>query len=368
VNIALFVRRWSRAGGTEKYTFDLAHALVRAGCRVRVYCAEVRVARDEIRASSPDINVTPLALPMVRGWWGRLAWIRAAARVPRQAFDIVLALDRIPGMPWFRAGGGVHAAWLEAAAHHPGGLPRRWSPVERVELALDRSAFASAEQVIFNSAMTRDDAVSRGLVSSERAVVIRNGVDLRRFAPDGRRREERRAALGVGNGRIAVFVGSAYRRKGLSTAIDAFARVAGSHDRLVIVGHDPRGSPLLRATQDTLGDRMHVVGHSDTPEHWMQAADAVVLPTRYDSAANTTLEALACGVPVVTTSKDGNAEITPEPWMVVQDPVSVEQVAAALDCAWSASDAVRAQCRRTAETWTVDRNAAEILRLTGKKS
>ena len=356
MNVALFVRRWSRSGGTEKYAFDLAHALVREGCRVRVFCAEARVA-------PASIEVTELAVSVSRGGWSRFGWIHAAAKAPRQNFDVTISLDRIPGMPWFRAGGGVHAAWLEARAkYEPGGSIRRWSPVEWVELALDRRAFQSAERVIFNSAMTLDDAVARSLVASERAVVIRNGVDLQRFRPDAERRAQLRALLGATLGRLAVFVGSAYRRKGLVTAIDAFDQISTANDRLVIVGDDPRGTSLLQTARERLGGRLHVVGHTDAPEGWMQAADAVLLPTRYDSAANTTLEALACGVPVVTSSKDGNAEIAPERWMVAQDPASVEEVAISLERAWSASDAVRAQCRKAAQPWTVERHVAELLR------
>ena len=67
--------------------------------------------------------------------------------------------------------GCVHAAWLDArGAAEWGGWARRWSPVEQIELGLDRRAFQSAERVIFNSEMARAEAVSRQLVTADQAI------------------------------------------------------------------------------------------------------------------------------------------------------------------------------------------------------
>jgi glycosyltransferase involved in cell wall biosynthesis len=83
------------------------------------------------------------------------------------------------------------------------------------------------------------------------------------------------------------------------------------------------------------------------------------LPTRYDPAANSTMEALASGVPPVTSGRDGNAEVVPDPALVVADPLDVAGFAAALERAWS-TPSLRERCRHAAEAWPVSRNGKAL--------
>ena len=101
-------------------------------------------------------------------------------------------------------------------------------------------------------------------------------------------------------------------------------------------------------------------GAVDCPARWMRAADAVILPTRYDAAANTTLEAMASGVPAITSAADGNAELVPDPKLVVSDPTNVDGFAHALHHAWQGRTALGLQCRAVAESWPVSRNGMDF--------
>src|SRR5690606_30301299 len=176
-----------------------------------------------------------------------------------------------------------------------------------------------------------------------------------RFRRDPDRRRAARAAWGVPDeGRVALFLGNGFRRKGLAVAGRAFARVAGPDDRFVVAGADAHAARWLRPLSRALGDRLIVLGRVADPEAVLPGADATLLPTRYDAAANTTLEALACGVPPVTSSRDGNAALLPDPALVVEDPEDMEAFARALSHAWESG--VAAGCRRAAEHWPVSRN------------
>ena len=74
---------------------------------------------------------------------------------------------------------------------------------------------------------------------------------------------------------------------------------------------------------------MHFAGPVADPERWMAAADLFVLPTLYDPFANTCLEALASGLPVITTTANGAAEILEEgrTGAAIPDPRDVEALA-----------------------------------------
>jgi UDP-glucose:(heptosyl)LPS alpha-1,3-glucosyltransferase len=347
VKLGFVVQRWGLGGGTEGYAVGLARALAEAGHHVTVLCAA-----DDLGAAQ-GIAVERIAL-FRGGLRGRLAFAWAASDLVRGRFDLVQGFGRTLGHDVFRAGGGVHAAWLAAS-----GTPwRRWSPVEAAEAWLDRRALESARVVVCNSEMAAADVFR--LTRARRVEVVRNGVDLARFRPDPLRRAQARAAWGA-DGRVLLFFGSGFRRKGLAVAAEAFRRVAGPSDRFVVMGDDAHAAHHLAGPRSALGTRLVVHGPERAPEHWIPGADATILPTRYDPAANATLEALACGVPAVTSGRDGAAEIVPEPRWIVRDPGDVEGFAAAVDAAWGVL--ARDRCRAAAEPWTIARNAARMLRI-----
>jgi UDP-glucose:(heptosyl)LPS alpha-1,3-glucosyltransferase len=103
--------------------------------------------------------------------------------------------------------------------------------------------------------------------------------------------------------------------------------------RLVIGGQDRRSRRWQRAAERRcLGDRVVWLGVVSQPELCYRGADLYVLPTRYDPAANSTLEALASGLPVVTSAMNGAAEIV-EPGVhgaVLPTPVHPEELKRAL--------------------------------------
>jgi UDP-glucose:(heptosyl)LPS alpha-1,3-glucosyltransferase len=102
--------------------------------------------------------------------------------------------------------------------------------------------------------------------------------------------------------------------------------------------------------------RLVLEGPRRDPEALLPDFDVLVLPTRYDPFANATLEALACGVPVVTSARNGAAAILPEPWMVVDDPDDAPGFAAALERALhSGGSELRAASRARAEELPAER-------------
>jgi UDP-glucose:(heptosyl)LPS alpha-1,3-glucosyltransferase len=131
-------------------------------------------------------------------------------------------------------------------------------------------------------------------------------VDLDRFrnlAPNGLR-----SRLGVpGHARLLLFVGHDFERKGLGEAIAAVAGLPEAH--LAVVGAGPRGVYETAARRAGAPDRVHFVGGTEEPERLFSEADLLLLPTRNDVWGIAILEALAAGVPVVTTEAAGAAPV-----------------------------------------------------------
>ena len=151
-------------------------------------------------------------------------------------------------------------------------------------------------------------------VADDKLHVIYNAVDTEAFAPaDAAARAAARTALKLPpDALVYLLVGSGYARKDVATAIRALGALpANAH--LVVVGADKhlrRYAALARKLG--LRGRAHLAGAQADVKPYYAAADAFVLPTFYDPCPNAALEAMACGLPIVTSTKCGAAEIVRE--------------------------------------------------------
>jgi len=231
----------------------------------------------------------------------------------------VFALGRTWAHDVIRLGGGCQQTYLDVAHAETRRPWQRLGPglEQRLVLAIEARALARGnyDQVITNSAMVQRDVMQRHRVPPERIHVIYNGVDLQRF--DRRRHAEAAARLRASCGfdaqsLVVLFLGTGYGRKGLRSLIEAFAQLV-RHDanaRLLVVGYDSTQAAFERhARRLGLGARVRFLGGRRDPEVCFAAADLYVLPTHYDPFANSTLEALASGLPVITTDRNGASEI-----------------------------------------------------------
>ncbi len=228
-------------------------------------------------------------------------------------------------------------------------------------------ALLAADRVFAVSESLRQVALGLG-VPPGRVRVVGNGVDLERFRPIDK--AQARAALGLPHdAQVLVSVGGLCERKGFHRVIDCLPplREQGNDAHLLVVGGaSPEGDwgDRLRAqARDArLEARVHFTGAVASTElhRVLSAADVFVLATRNEGWANVFLEAMACGLPVVTTAVGGNAEVVcrPELGTVVPfgDAAALTQALhAALARAWD-----RTLIRKHAQANTWDRRV-EVL-------
>jgi UDP-glucose:(heptosyl)LPS alpha-1,3-glucosyltransferase len=276
---------------------------------------------------------------------------------------VVQSHERTLGQHVYRAGEGCHQAYLEAV----GARRHRRLVYRRMVLALERRVFARTPQVVAISRRGAEEIVRLYGVPSTRLTVVYNGIDLTRFHPDhrARHRAATRGEAGVASDAwVALFVGSGFERKGLDTAVQALAALSDRRSRLVVIGKgDVR--PYRRLSERlAIGERVAWLGARPDVERWYAAADALVLPTRYEPFGNVHLEALASGLPVVTTTAAGGAEAVGDDAGAVVPPGDAGAVAAALE-RLQAADAQRtaAAARAAAEPFTYERQVAGFERV-----
>jgi teichuronic acid biosynthesis glycosyltransferase TuaC len=181
-------------------------------------------------------------------------------------------------------------------------------------------ALQRADRVFAVSESLRQVALSLGVLP-ERVRVVGNGVDLERFRPVDR--AQARASLGLpADAPVLVSVGGLCERKGFHRVIECLPALhaQGTLAHLLVVGGPSREgdwSDRLRAQVRDLGlaEHVHFTGPVPPAElhRELSAADVFVLATRNEGWANVFLEAMACGLPVVTTDVGGNAEVVCRP-------------------------------------------------------
>ena len=181
-------------------------------------------------------------------------------------------------------------------------FPQRPVPRQWIRWAANR-----CDAIITVSGALRDAIRALG-IAQPRIVVLRNGVDLDRFAPLDM--GEARKKLQWGPGRVLLSVGKLVEAKGHALVVEALIGIPDV--RLVIVGAGPFRDDLRRlAAQKGVGDRVSLVGevpHSELATFY-SAADLSILASAREGMPNVVLESLACGTPVIATDVGGIGEI-----------------------------------------------------------
>jgi UDP-glucose:(heptosyl)LPS alpha-1,3-glucosyltransferase len=247
---------------------------------------------------------------------------------PKKDCDLILSLERVWQCDVYRAGDGSHQAWMQrrdAASTVVRRWLRRLKTRDRDILKLEHALFAGgARHVIANSQMVKRQAQEFYGYPAKQIDLVPNGVPLAVFRPDPEARRLRRKILRLRDEEIAVlFVGSGWERKGLRFAVEAVESL-GKNARLIVAGRGQSGLASGRAVE-----RLGAV--RDLPAVYA-AADIFLLPTLYDPFSNACLEALAAGLPVITTRDNGFSEIIEDGvhGSILDDPLETGPIRKAL--------------------------------------
>ncbi len=363
-----FVRqKFSRFGGGELILNRTIEALAARGVGISI------IAREwEPHAGVEFLRCDPARSP--RSSRDSRFADAACARVAALPDALVQSHERMPCCDIYRAGDGVHAAYLAQRARSMGPLKRllqQFSGYHRDVLRLEREMFASPrlKAVIVNSQMVADEIVEHFSYPRERIHFIPNGIDLAQFEPPAlaAARRETRATLGIGDAqKVLVLVGSGYERKGVAQAIEALAQ-SRSGAMLLVIGSEKRVSRYqAHAKRLGVGDRVLFLGRQENVRPYLAAADAMILPSLYDPFPSATLEGFAAGLPVITSEGCGAREIARElhPGLV-RDANDVAGLGEAIGIALALSEQAqtRERARDIAARFDMDRMVERMLAL-----
>lgn len=362
MKLALIRRQFAAIGGAELYLQRLLKALVAAGHEPHLF------------AESWDEPVAGVTLRSVASAGSRAVRdLRFAEAVRAQlavhSFDCVFSLERTLQQDVFRAGDGVHRVWLERRRQFASWWKRPFigrGAFHRNLLALEAQTLhpANTRRVIVNSDMVRREIQAHFNFPSDRIHLVRNGVEVERFQSG--QRAATRARFGVQpDEKLLLFVGSGWERKGLGfllRVMEGLSRVrsvAASKDdslprqtvKLLVVG---------KGKSQAMPPNVIVAGAMRDVENALAAADLFTFLPIYEPSANVVAEALAAGLPVVTSAQNGASELITEGvnGSVVANPADPAAVFAAIRF-WL--DALHVRPVKTSGDLSLARNVAETV-------
>lgn len=197
-----------------------------------------------------------------------------------------------------RAGAGCHKEYQKNLS-----WLKKQTPKNKLELELERKLYQGdqTQHYVVNSEKVKKEIEHHYQTDPQKIHIIRTGIDHQIFKPLDQEYIKSETP-------VFLFVSLDHKRKGLEQLLNSFT---DQKAQLSIMG-----APLSKKFQTLINkhpnkDRINFIPQGDPISHY-QSADYYVLPTKYDACANTTLQALACGLPVISSSEDGASEFVTE--------------------------------------------------------
>ena len=362
-------------GGGEGYLANFANQLAERGHDVHIYASKWESNNDKIHYHTiPSIRF-PKFLKDIS------FVISSYKKMAEHDYDIVHVVGRALGMNVFNPHCGVEKAWLKqdlSSVRCPYfRLLKRiitfFSLRQNFILWLDKKQYTCkrVSRIIAISDMIKSDIIKYHNIESKRIDVVYNGVDLKRFNPDNKSiyRKAMREKLSLGEELVILYISNNFRLKGLFTLIKSMGELkkSGKDFKALIIGRGNNAPYRKMAKRLDCQENLIFLGHVGEIEKYYAASDLYVHPTFYDSCSLVVTEALASGLPVITTIYDGASGVMEDgrDGFVLEDPkdhrVLAEKINLFFDDAFrqKASNAAREK----AEQYPTEKNCEDIIKI-----
>ncbi|MDD3466662.1 MAG: glycosyltransferase family 4 protein [Campylobacterales bacterium] len=351
--IALARFKYTPYGGAENYLARLISAMKDRGVPFRVFSTNW-VDENAVKISSPKFLPSFLRI---------LSFAYFACKQKRDD-ELLFSLERLPCADVYRAGDGVHRAWLDTRLSHGESKVAIFAnPLQAVYLWLERQTFQNSRKIIANSNFVKNDIIRYCDISPSKIEVVYNGVAANTL--DGAVCKEAICSeCGISpDKKIILFVGSGFARKGVAEFLELVSRLGRDDYAVLIVGKEKKMSAYQRKAKE-LGVNAIFTGARKDADKFYAASDIFLFPTRYEPFSNVCLEAMAGGCAVITTAQNGASEAL-ENEFVMKTPMDMDILPTLHRLLDNAEflDSVKAANRAKSLEFSVERNLEETLKV-----
>jgi UDP-glucose:(heptosyl)LPS alpha-1,3-glucosyltransferase len=340
MRIAFVRKAYTPYGGAERYLSRLMKRLCTMGHEVHVFAHRWETDQPGDTREGKEAPIFH-QVPMISSpsFLAALTFARSARRLlEKEEFDLIHSFERTFYQDIYRAGDGCHREWLIRRRRLDPWIKRNTyalNPLHRSLLYLEKRTFQSPrlKKVIANSRRGKEEIIRHYRVAPEKIEVLYNGVDLENFHPRNItmfRRSMRKELRIPAEALVILFLGSGFRRKGLRGLLDSIPLVKKEVPQIILMvaGKGRFGEYQHRARMLGCERNVLFLGPTQRARELYGASDLFALPTIYEPFSNACLEAMATGIPVLTTSANGVAELIQDRknGFIVQDPLSASEI------------------------------------------
>jgi len=356
MNIGLAIYNFDpKKGGAERYAYDLATDLLKRGHQVYVFCAKAVNLRGAVIAKFDTVKFPR--------WLRSLSFAINHRRYAKMfPIDVMLGFGNTLLLDVYQSHGGVQRFWMEREIESYDDPKER-----RIKAALLRNSFNQRIQrwveeypirkgqysrIVAISDMVKNHMKEYYGLEDDNINIVYNGVDTEKFRPDGQKTGEKLKIL---------FSAGNFRLKGLLPLLHAAGQIAKDRKdfRVVVMGRGRKERYEDTIEHLEIKDVVTFLGEISSPDEVYRDAHICAHPTFYDACSLTTMEAMASGLPTITTRWNGaSALIAPGEGYVIDDPEDTQGLVDAIRALFNEEARVEMarKARLKLEGYTIERN------------
>ncbi|MGP1449822.1 MAG: glycosyltransferase family 4 protein [Wolinella sp.] len=279
---------------------------------------------------------------------------------------ITFSLERLFGSDVYRAGDGVHRCFLALKAKNSRleALRQLFNPLHFLYLYLERLSFENAKLIIANSQMIKEQIISTYAISSDKIMVIHNGIPLPTSIDKPAKKRVLCEELGINeHTKIVLYVGSGFERKGVKEALFMLSQCKERDFFALFIGKERKIESYKQLAKNLgIAEKVRFLGAQMGVSRLLEGGDIFLFPTHYEPFSNACLEAMVYGCALITTRQNGVAEILGDAFVMdsPHDFRGCDELCRLFDDAEYLRSA-QTSARRIAQDFSVDRNLKETL-------
>lgn len=352
-----------KKGGAERYAFDLSLILKKKGHEVYVVCSKGILLK--------GINIVKINTISFPRWLRTLSFALAHRRIIKSfGLDVILGFGNTLDLDVYQSHGGVHDIWLSREIESYDTLIEKKLKAFQLKTSIHQKIQKWISEypiknkryckIVAISDMVKVHMMEHFHIPSHKIEVVYNGVDTERFRPTEKKEDSKRIEI--------LFSAGNFRLKGLSPLIEAAERlIKKRHNFFIkIMGRGKKERYINMIEKKGLMDNVVFIGETPNPEIVYRESHILAHPTFYDACSLTTMEAMASGLPVITTRWNGaSGLITKNEGFVIDEPRNIDALCDALNelIDEGKRSLMGKNARTKIESYTMKKNAHEMERI-----
>jgi UDP-glucose:(heptosyl)LPS alpha-1,3-glucosyltransferase len=233
---------------------------------------------------------------------------------------------------------------------------------------MEKYNLSRCEKVIAISDIVKEEIIDLHKINPGKINVVHSGANLEFFNPD--KRKFRKKILEKHNidprEAVIIFVGNPFGRKGLDYAIKALPKIKYNNFKFLVIGKDDKKPYLELAKKLGVEDKIVFAGLTTEINKYFASSDIFLFPTLYEPFGLVILEAMASGIPVITSKTAGAAELIDDMknGMILDDPTDYNKITEKLNYLLENRERLRKigkEARKKAEKYSWNTTAKKML-------